>query len=122
MSPSNKSNYVTALETAKKTHKPIFVYFQADWCGWCKKMEVDTLAKPSVRNVLSRYVYCVIDSDKEKEIAKKYKIGSIPAYVVINSNEEVLKFGKGYKSESAFLLWINSKLGDAKFWSNVVWH
>lgn len=118
----NKSNYIKALEAGKKTHKPILLYFKADWCGWCKKMEVDALAKPSVRNVLSKYVYCVIDSDKEKEIAQKYKVTTIPAYVVINSNEEVLKSGKGYKTESAFLLWINSKSGDSKFWSNVVWH
>jgi thiol:disulfide interchange protein len=116
------SNYKKSLELAKKTHKPVFVFFKADWCGWCKKMEVDTLAKPAVRRVLSQYVYCVLDSDKEKEIAKKYKVSSIPAYVVINAKGEVLKYGKGYKNESTFILWMNSRVGDSNKWGNVVWH
>jgi thiol-disulfide isomerase/thioredoxin len=33
------AGYKRALKVQKKYDAPIFIYFQADWCGYCRKLE-----------------------------------------------------------------------------------
>ena len=34
-------------ELSKATNKPIFAFFTgSDWCGWCKKLQMDVFSKP----------------------------------------------------------------------------
>lgn len=104
------TNYADALAASKQYKRPVFVYFGAEWCHWCKKMKADTLSTPEVKDKLGKeYVVCYIDTDKDKATARKYKVSGIPAYVVIASDETVITRASGYKTKDEFLGWLRPK-------------
>jgi len=105
VAPEVPETYEQALEIAKKTEKPIFLIFEADWCHWCQAMK-KTLADPEVKKALEGHVIYHANSDRETDLAKQYGVGGIPSYFVIDSSEKVHKNGKGYKGTKTFLVWL----------------
>ncbi len=107
----NKSNsYVETLKTAEQEGKYIFLFFKGDWCEWCIKMEADTLSKPRVKKALSEYLIYYVDINKEEKVAAKYNFQSVPAYAIIDGKERIFKTGSGYKNETTFIAWLNTKI------------
>jgi thioredoxin 1 len=83
-----------SLDELKKTiennkNKKIAIQFSASWCGPCKMIKplIDGYAK---NNDSVFVIY--IDVDENQEIAKEYRVSSIPTFVFINkdSSEERL--------------------------------
>lgn len=70
------------LETA---NKPVFIDFWAAWCGPCVQ------AAPFVESLAGEYdgqAYIVkVDVDKQVGIANRYRIQSIPTFMVIERGE-----------------------------------
>lgn len=90
--------------TAKKPRK-IFIDVYTDWCGWCKKMDANTLSDPQIGNYLNEKYYAVklnAESDKkttykgkemtERELASKvFKATGFPTTVYLDEKENVLQ-------------------------------
>lgn len=105
--------YTEGLALAKQTNAQVLVVFGAEWCHWCKKLEADTLSKPEFRNSLNNMIVVHVDTDKEKAPMLKFRAhvhGGIPAYIVIDKDEKVLKSGTGYKNISQFNAWLAGKI------------
>lgn len=51
------------IETAQKLSdsipKRIFIDFSTSWCGWCKKMDAETFANPTIAKYMNANYYCV---------------------------------------------------------------
>lgn len=56
-----------AIELNKKTPKKIIVDVYTDWCGWCKKMDKATYAKPSIIDQIEKDYYFVKFNAEQKE-------------------------------------------------------
>lgn len=94
----------SALEEAKKTNKPIFIDFHAQWCSYCKKLDENTLSDPQVQEKLkSKYILAKIDTDKYPNIASDYKIYGLPTIVYLNSNGIETKRNEGYLGPNELL-------------------
>ncbi len=106
---TSPKSYKEALSMAKKTGKPIFLFFHADWCNWCKKMKEKTFADPAVKKALSSYIVYHADGDKEKPLFSKYGLKGIPAYFIVDSKEKIKKTGSGYKDAKSFIKWLGRK-------------
>lgn len=69
---SNEIKWMTMEEAVKqsekdgKSAKKIFVDIYTDWCGWCKVMDRETFADPSVAKLMSKYYYCVKFNAEQK--------------------------------------------------------
>lgn len=63
---------------------PVLVDFYADWCGPCKMMSpvVDELAEEK-----TDAKFCKLDVDAVTDIAQKYRVMSIPTFVVFKGGE-----------------------------------
>ena len=71
-----------------KSEKPVLVDFGASWCGPCRELGpvVDALGEE-----LTDVKVVKINVDEERELAKKYKVFSIPTLVVIKDGQPVNK-------------------------------
>ena len=99
------ASYEDALNAAKKSGKKVFLYFTASWCSSCERMK-STFSDPSVEKSLSDYIQYTVDVDKERELARKYKIHAVPSYVIIDGNEHKVRNSRGYKTPKEFMHWI----------------
>lgn len=79
-----------------KSEKPVLVDFYADWCGPCKMMApvIDEIAEE--RTDLK---VCKINIDEQMEIARQYRVMSIPTFMVFK-NGEVAARDMGAKPKS----------------------
>ena len=79
-----------AQKIAAKEKKVIFIDFWAEWCGPCKKMLATTYKDKTVVARSKQFVPVLINIDKQKELAAKYKIEAIPTVIFMNAKGKVL--------------------------------
>ena len=105
--PTQPKTYEELIKLLDNPNKPLAVlFFSAKWCGWCEKMKKGTLKDDKVIKALDRYVFYVVDLDKEGKVGKKYEVDGIPAYCIIDKREKAFRKGAGYKSPSSFINWL----------------
>ena len=93
MNELNKSNLNSEL---LDTDKPIVLDFWANWCGPCERLApvIDELSSE-----MTDAIFVKINIDDSMEIAKKFKVMSIPTIKIIK-NGEVVDTSIGYKHKN----------------------
>jgi thioredoxin 1 len=82
-----EKNLDRALEKAKKSGKPVFVDFWAEWCGWCHRLDRTTYADPWVVRKAQDFVAVKVDTEgsrKELDAALRYQVTSLPTIVFLS--------------------------------------
>lgn len=94
------------LATAKKTHKPTFLYAWSPSCGPCVEMSRDVFPDTAVaRYYNARFVsYKVnVDEGEGKALAGRYGIKSLPAYLYFTADGKPLHRSGGGKPVAEFI-------------------
>lgn len=82
----------TIFIKSKQQNKPVLLFVKADWCSHCQKMRETTLLDSGVAKLVNQsFIPVMIDADKDRELAKKYKVTGLPAFIVLNSQEKIVK-------------------------------
>ena len=75
------------LKELIQSPKPVLVDFYAEWCGPCKMM------KPRLLDVAERIgneaQIIKVDIDKEKELAERYRIQSVPTLIIFKKGKQL---------------------------------
>ncbi len=99
--------YNEGMSLAKKTNKKVFLHFRADWCGYCKKMDQTTFQDSLVIEFLNKYFVSIkVDGDKEKSLAKKYKVTGYPDNRLFDEKREQAYKLPGYVDQLAFIFFL----------------
>ena len=109
VTPTNPRSYQEALDMSRRTGKKVFLFFHADWCTWCKKMERETLSDARVKQALSNYIVYHVDTGKERAVGRKYLVSGIPAYCITDTSERASQRGQGYRTPQEFLDWLSGR-------------
>lgn len=61
------SGYKRALRLQKKYNAPIFLYFQADWCSYCRKLEGQLLNTEDGAKAISKAIKVKVSPEDSKQ-------------------------------------------------------
>ncbi|MFC1809394.1 thioredoxin family protein [Candidatus Omnitrophota bacterium] len=99
-----ESDIPTALTKAKQQNKLVMVEFSTTWCGWCKKLDKETMRNNNVQKVLNKYFISVrIDGDKNKDLVRKYRVQGYPNIVFLDKNGRLIVQQPGFLPPERFV-------------------
>lgn len=83
------------------------LYFGGSWCLPCKKMAT-TLSDPKVVKAMldTRTPITKYDVDKDRDLATRYAIKSVPTYLILDGSGKEIRRATGYKSAADFAAWL----------------
>jgi len=96
-----------ALAEAKKSHSMIVVDAYADWCGWCKKLDKDTLSNPKVREKLQDFVLLKLDTDAHPEDSRRFGVEGLPTTLILDENGKVIASQAGYMPPDEYIKFLS---------------
>ena len=96
-------DYEKCKELSKIHNMNMIVIFGADWCVYCNKLKSD------LKNIsnLDKYIICIIDTEKNKSLAREWKVRNLPTSVAMDTKQKVISQIVGYRKKS-YESWINS--------------
>ncbi len=113
------SGYEEALSEAQDSESPIILYFNADWCKWCKKLNSEYLSSWEIESFLSDIPKVNINPDNgsaEKALKRKYRVTGVPSFLISipafsNKTEKVHPFlTSGNLSVDEFLAEVRKRI------------
>ncbi len=79
-----------------ETAEPLLLDFHAEWCGPCQKM------RPAVEQLSHKgYPIKSIDIDQSPKLAARYRVQSVPTFIVVDGSGRVLDRTSGLQSAAA---------------------
>jgi len=92
------------LALAASSGKKIYINFHAEWFPYCTKMAHATFKSESVIAFLNEnFVAVQVDTDKEKEVARTYKVRGLPASFFLEKDSTQIGNQPGYLDADQFL-------------------
>ena len=83
------AGYARALELQRERNVPLVVYFYADWCPYCHRLENDYFPAAPVQQYLRSVVKVRINPEHgpaERDLADRYRIRGYPAFFVMSTS------------------------------------
>lgn len=110
--PSGKQinwySFDDGMAAARQSGKSVVVYFHADWCTYCVRMQKETFSHASVIDFMnSRVIAVKVDVDQEKQVARTFGVRGLPATVLLLRNGERVGPMPGFISPKNYLAMLN---------------
>jgi thiol-disulfide isomerase/thioredoxin len=101
-----KGTFEEALVKAKAEKKVVFLEFWADWCGWCKRLQRETLIDPGVVAEAKDLLCLSVDSESKdgQPLAARFGVGGLPALVFLEPDGSLRDRMAGYRSGPQFVI------------------
>lgn len=101
-----QTSFDDVLASAKSQNKNLFLYFGAGWCPPCQLMKSQVLVDENVEAKLGEYEVLILDTEQSPELSVKFGVSSIPCFMIVDHNGEVLKRHAGLLQPNAMVEWL----------------
>lgn len=96
-----------AFEQASASDRSLLVYLNADWCGYCRRLEQTTFVDPDVISGLAdEFVWLNLNAEKDPEgirLREKFGVEGFPVVLVLTPEEAEVDRVSGYRPPADFL-------------------
>lgn len=100
------ASFDAAMAKAAETGRPVFLAFEASWCGPCKMMDANVFSQQAAAKVLTGWVPVHIDVDENGKLAREYGVSGVPSFVALSPQGKVLARTEGYLPMEEFAAFI----------------
>lgn len=115
-------DFESLLAEAARSKKLVMLDFWTSWCGWCKRLDAETLASPAVVTALKDVLCSSVDAESEsgRPIAERYKPSGFPCLVFLDADGLERDRISGFLAPAEFLIELrriqdgDATLGDAR--------
>lgn len=101
----------SALAQAKQLNKPVLIDFHATWCPPCKMMDRQTFPNSMVVSELENWVPVKVDVDRNRAMAEKFAVRSMPTLVLLNAEGHEIGRKEGFLGPSNLLNFVTTARG-----------
>jgi len=92
-----------AQTQARASNKLIMIDFFTDWCGWCKRLDAETLRHESVVKAAEAVVSVKVNAEKEGvELARRFGVRGFPTVLFVDAEGAVAGRIVGFRPAPAF--------------------
>ncbi len=86
-----------AQKESPSPSKKLFLYFYADWCGYCRKMDQQTFVDPAVVAFINQHFLPVrVNSDEQNKLAARYGVSGLPDLRFLTPQGEAIARWPGF--------------------------
>ena len=111
-----------AFRRAEAEQKPLFIFFYADWCPWCRKYEIEALETEAVRQRLEQdFVPVAVDVDQQRRLFRRYQGRVVPMTLILAPDGRKLLRFQGFVDASALLRALDWALEQARSVPGEAW-
>lgn len=102
-----------AGELAVENDKQLFLFFEAEWCGFCKQMRMEVFPDSKIQELMSEHFYPVsIDigskavinykgkKRSERSFSHLMRINATPTIIFMNGDGDIKGIQRGFLNES----------------------
>ena len=90
-------SYDAGMSRSKFEKKKVFLYFYAEWCAYCRDMDLKTFKDPAVIGALNRsFIPIRVDSDREQAAAALFRVKGLPDSWFLADNGDVIGHRPGF--------------------------
>lgn len=101
------SSYEEALIMGQRWEHDVVLIFSATWCDPCETMSQSVWSSTYVQEKLEDYVVYKVDVDRERTLANKFGVRTIPAYAIVDPAGKVLRMGTGQRGVEEIIDWLD---------------
>jgi len=84
-----ETNYKHGIKNAEETGKPYFLYFTANWCGWCKQLNREVFGHDTMATTMAMFIPIAINVDTNAQVAQDYQVRGIPALFFVSPDGKI---------------------------------
>ncbi len=107
----NWEDYQEGLALAASTNKPVMLYFHAQWCQYCEKMQKTTFVDTNVAMTLHKKFVCIrIDVDENRQLARDWNVRGLPFVWFLSSHGSKIMRIPGFVDSGTFLVTLGKVL------------
>jgi thioredoxin-related protein len=89
--------YDAGMSRSKFEKKKVFLYFHAEWCTFCRDMDLKTFKDPAVIGALNRnFIAIRVDSDREQAAATLFRVKGLPDSWFLSESGGVIGHRPGF--------------------------
>jgi len=93
----NWIDFDKAQKQGETQSQKFFLYFYADWCGYCRKLEKTTFSDKTVANYINNnFIPVRINSERMPKVAARYGVQSFPDMRFLTPKGENIARWPGY--------------------------